>query len=121
MAKMAYFSKDSDIPIAEDETESLFLEEDLEAELKAEFRTAMKTEVEAAVEATRRELLQTNVEKTLRDIFLDGYKTVEGEAQNSSYQFIKHLVTHIVAADTLELILASNFDKCHARMRLSMQ
>lgn len=43
------------------------------------------------------ELLRTTVEHTLRNIFLDVYEATEQRVQDSSYQFTKYVLAHLVA------------------------
>lgn len=59
----------------------------------------------------RKEVLWTTAEETLREIFLDGCEAAEEAVQESSYQFKKYVMTHLVPSGSLDSIFALNFDK----------
>lgn len=55
--------------------------------LNPELPTAMRAEVRSPVTTAKKEVLLTNVEETLRYVFLDGYEEVEKGVQDSPYRF----------------------------------
>lgn len=69
--------KKSDIFKAVAETEDQSQKRGSIKPLKAELLSAMKIKVQWDVGAAKKEILQTTVEKTLRNIFLDGYEEVK--------------------------------------------
>lgn len=84
---------------------------DLLKSLKAELLTTMRAEVKSAVRLAKREILQTTVEDTIKDIFLDDRQSADEGVQDSCYQFMKFFLTHLVAGDMMNSIVALNFDK----------
>lgn len=108
---MAYMPKGSDISEAVDETKDNLEGADSEGPLEAELHIVMKTEVQSAVRAANREVLRTTVEETRRDIFLNSYESAENGVKDSSYHVIKYVLTHLVAARTIDSILELNFHK----------
>lgn len=113
--------KESNISKVIKETEDNLLEKVSAAALKVELLAAMKTDVQSSVRAAEREIFRATVEETPRDIFLDGYETAEEGAQDTSYKFIKYVLTYMVAAVTRVSILALNFDKWSLGTRLCMR
>lgn len=79
--------------------------------LKAELFMAMNAEVQLAEDAAKKSVLRTTVEKSIRDIFLNGYELSEKRVQNTSYQFIKYFLKNLVAVGTMDPILALDGDK----------
>lgn len=102
---------DSDISKAVDETEECLQDLEIKASLKAEHLLVLKTKVQPAGGPAMSEVLSTTVEETLRDVYLDGYKAAGEGSQDSSNQFIKDVLSHLVATGNLDAILVPIFDK----------
>lgn len=71
----------------------------------------MKTKFQSAAGAVRRNVTRTTLEETLGDSFLDLCEAVQEKVQHLSYKFLKYVVKNLVAAGTLDSILALIFDR----------
>lgn len=112
--EMAYMLKDTEMSNAVEETEDSSNhkpEEDFATSLSAKLLSAIRYEVQSADGGAKRCVLRRIIEESLRDIFLDGYEAGLEKVQDPSYQFIKYVLTHVVAAGRLDAILVQKFDK----------
>lgn len=84
MERMVYMLMDSDTSKEVDENDDSLSKGDFEASLKTELLTAMNIKVKSAVGAARTEVLQTTLDETLRNVFLNGFEVAKEGVQDSS-------------------------------------
>lgn len=109
--KMENIRKDLDISKAVYETEDHCPEKDLVLLLKEEIFLVMKTKVKSVVSVPKTELLRSTDEETFWDTFPDGYDADKEGVRDSSYQFMKYVLTHLRVVRTPESVLALTFDR----------
>lgn len=114
MKMMARMWIDTNIVYTVQEAENHFPDkpdEDFASSIKAGKLTAMTAEAQLAVGTPGMELLWTTVEESLRNTVLDGCEAADWEIQNSTFQFIVYVLTHLAVVGTPDSILALNVDE----------